>query len=73
MIKGMQKGSFTIEASIWISFLLFMMMTVLRGGIMLFQESKDREICVCLQEMNTVKQFYNYQILREMGEEITDD
>lgn len=71
--KGMQKGSYTIEASIWISSILFMMMGVLELGIDFYQRSKEREPSAYLQELDIVEEFYNYQVLKEVGEEWLDD
>ena len=73
MRKIRQKGSYTIEASIWISFILLMYITVLKGGITLFQQVKQRESLGHLKEMNIVKEFYQYQIAKELGEILKND
>lgn len=68
-----QKGSFTIEAAIWVPVMIFLIMNVVRLGISFFQESVNREAGVRLKELDIVQEFYNYQILGEIGEEILDD
>lgn len=68
-----QKGSYTIEAAIWVPVMIFLIMNVVRLGISFFQESINREAGVRLKELDIVQEFYNYQILREIGEEILDD
>jgi len=73
MRRILQKGSYTIEASIWIPFILFIMMAVLRMGISFFQDSMNRENSSKLQQLDIVSEFYNYQILKEVGEEIRND
>lgn len=73
MLKGMLKGSYTIEASIWISTILFMMMGVLEVGIDFYQRSKEKELSAYSQEVDIVAEFYNYQVLKEVGEEWLDD
>jgi len=74
MIRDKHKGSFTIEASIWCPLLLSMAAYVLQGGIGLYQEIKEnRFFREEIEELNIVQEFYNYQILKEVMEEITDD
>lgn len=73
-MKGVwQKGGFTIEAAIWVPVMIFLIMNVVQLGIHFFEESINREISVRLQKINIVQEFYNYQILGEIGEEILDD
>lgn len=69
----MHKGSFTVEASIYVPMVIFLVMNVLSGGIYFFQESKNREKNIAIEELDIVREFYNYQILGEIGEEIWDD
>lgn len=66
-------GSFTIEATILVPLLLFMMMTTLRIGIAFFQESATRDVYPELEKLDIVAEFYNYQIIGEIGKEIFDD
>lgn len=67
------RGSYTIEAAIYIPIILFMMCQTLQLALGFWQECKEREINECLQEINIVKEFYNYQILEEIGKEFMDD
>ena len=67
------KGSFTVEASIYVPMVIFLVMNVLSSGIYFFQESKNREKNIAIEELDIVREFYNYQILGEIGEEIWDD
>ena len=69
----MHRGSFTVEASIYIPLFLFLIMNVLSLGIVFFQESRTREGNTAIQELDIVQEFYNYQILGEIGEEIWND
>lgn len=67
------RGSYTIEAAIYIPIILFMMCQTLQIGLGFWQESKEREMNKKLQELNVVKEFYTYQILEEVGKELADD
>lgn len=69
----MHRGSFTVEATIYIPLFLFLIMNVLSLGIVFFQESRTREENTAIQELDIVQEFYNYQILGEIGEEIWND
>lgn len=69
----MHKGSFTVEVSIYVPIVLFLIMHVLSTGICFFQESKTREENKAIAELDIVKEFYNYQVLGEIGEEIWND
>lgn len=71
--KRMHKGSFTIEASIYIPILLFLMANVLSIGIHFFQEAKGRSENPEIKCLDIVKEFYNYQILEEIKEEIKEE
>ena len=71
--KRMHKGSFTIEASIYIPILLFLMTNVLSIGIHFFQEAKGRSENPEIKCLDIVKEFYNYQILEEIKEEIKEE
>jgi len=42
-------------------------------GISFFQDSMNRENSSKLQQLDIVSEFYNYQILKEVGEEIRND
>lgn len=67
------KGSYTIEAAIYIPMILFLMFQTLEIAIDYWQESKEREVCESLQELDSVKEFYGYQIIDEVRKEIVDD
>ena len=71
--KRMHKGSFTIEASIYIPILLFLIANVLSIGIHFFQEAKGRSENPEIKCLDIVKEFYNYQILEEIKEEIKEE
>ena len=74
MRKCKHKGSFTIEASIWCPMILSMAAYVLQGGIGLYQEVRDVDFYQEeIQSMDIVEEFYHYQILKEVIEEVTDD
>ena len=66
MKRGMHRGSFTVEASIYVSFILFMVIKVLSMGIVFFQGSGHRELKREIIELDILKEFYNYQILEEI-------
>lgn len=68
-----QKGSFTVEAAIWVPIMVFLIMGTIRIGIYFFEKCMTREGCEVLRELNIVQEFYNYQILGEIKEEIEDD
>lgn len=73
MKKGWKKGSYTIEAAIYIPIIMFMLFQALEIAIDEWQESKEREVCEALLEIDIVKEFYGYQILEEIGKEIEND
>lgn len=73
IIKKYQKGSYTIEAAIYIPIILFMLVQSLEIAIDFWQESRVREVNEELQRIDIVKQFYGYQILDEVRGEILDD
>lgn len=69
----MQKGSFTIEAVIWIPLMLYMMLAVLQEGIQFYKESAEKEISKDVSEWNGVARFYDVWILKEFGEELNSE
>ena len=71
--KKMHKGSFTIEASIYIPMILFLIANVLSIGIHFFQEAKERRENPEIESLDIVKEFYNYQILDDIKEEIKEE
>ena len=72
-LKQMHRGSFTIEASIYVPVMLMLFMTVLSSGICFFEESKEREENRAITELDIVQEFYVYKMLGEIGEEVFGD
>lgn len=68
-----KKGSFTIEASIIIPFVLCIMVYVLQMGIQFYQESIERECMEGVEKWDAVSTFYRIQMLKEMEEEWAED
>lgn len=73
MYKKWKKGSFTIEASILIPFILFLMMTVLRIGIEFYWESAAKNQIQEEVSFDAVSMFYRLQTLEELEEEVIDE
>lgn len=73
MTRKRIKGSYTIEAAIYIPMVLFILFHSLRMGIDYWQRSKEREVSQVLQKLDIVQEFYGYQILEEVGKELEDD
>lgn len=73
MNRIMQKGSFTIEAAVYVPMMMFLVLITLRGGIAFFQESMNRDVYQGLTTMDAVSEFYTYQMIKEVGEEWIDD
>ena len=72
MKRGWKKASFTIEAAIYVPIILFVLFESVNIGLQFFQWSKTREINVRLKEIKVVEEFYAYQILGEMWEEMKE-
>ena len=68
-----QKGSYTIEAAVWVSLLLMMIAMALKSGIFIYTEIVNKGQNEKLQKIDIVQEFYNYQILEEIIQEVTDD
>lgn len=68
-----QTGSFTIEAAIWIPIIFFFIIGTMKIGIVFFQNSIEKEISARIVQLDVVQEFYNYQIVEEIGEEVLDD
>lgn len=66
------KGSYTLEAAIYIPMIMFLLFGSLDLGIQYWQRSKEREISQELQELNILQEFYRYQILEEAGKELNN-
>lgn len=73
IILKKQRGSYTIEAAIYIPIIICMLFQSIGIAIDFWQQSRSREVCEELQTLDIVKEFYGYQILDEIGKEILDD
>ena len=73
MNRCYQKGSFTIEAAILIPLVMFLLMSVMKLGIELYQLSENREPLEKLESWDAVGCFYKIEMLRDAGEEIEND
>lgn len=61
------KGSLTVEASVILPLLLFLLGMAMRGGIELYKEVKETSVLIEQEEqMNTVKSFYQWKILGDI-------
>ena len=67
------KGSYTVEAAIYIPLILFLLFQSLEIAIDFWQESRERTVCEKLQNLEIVSEFYGYHILDETKKEIEDD
>lgn len=65
-----QKGSFTIEAVIWIPLILCMMISVLQEGIDFYREITEKEFSEEIKSWDGVSRFYEAWIIKEVGEEL---
>ena len=65
-----QKGSYTIEAALWIPLLLTVIYISLEMGIDLYQEIKNATYSKRTQSLDIVQEFYNYQVLEEIFQEV---
>lgn len=72
-MKRTLKGSYSIEAAVYIPIILYMLFQSVEIGIDFWQKSKEREVSIWLQELDSVKDFYGYQIIDEIGKEIGND
>ena len=72
-MKKLQKGSFTIEAVLWIPLLLSVMLGALQQGILFYQEFANREISDEVKNWDAVSVFYECYVMKELGEEINDE
>ena len=67
------KGSYTIEAAIYIPMILFLLYQSIGTAIDFWKDSRIREESSCLKELDIVQEFYGYQIMGEIGKELFDD
>lgn len=73
MNKKWKKGSFTIEASIIIPFLLFLMIQILQIGIAFYQQSVTRNIAQEKTEFDAVAVFYQLHMMEKVKGELLDE
>ena len=73
MKKRTYKGSYTIEAAIYIPILMFLFFQCLDVSIDFWMKSKNREVFAELENLNVVKEFYMYQIVEEIEKELGND
>lgn len=71
-LKG-YKGSYTIEAAIYIPLIICMLFQSIGIAIEFWQVSRTRQVFYELQSLNIVEEFYGYQILKDIEKEILDD
>lgn len=67
------KGSFTVEAAIYLPIILFMLIQTVKISIDYLQESRERKVNMMIQDIDVVSEFYGYQIIDDIGKEIMDD
>ncbi len=63
----------TIEASVYIPVIIILLFYVLYIGIGFYQNSKTEGADPVIGELDIVQEFYNYQVIGEVGEEIFGD
>lgn len=73
VMMKMQKGSFTIEASIYVPMILWILLLTMQSAISFYQQSVHREVYAGLEDMQVISEFYTYQIIKEIGEVWVDD
>ena len=67
------QASYTIEAAIYVPMILFLLMQTIDIAIDRWQICREREVYKGLRKLDIVQEFYGYQILEEVREEIVDD
>ncbi len=73
MKRYKMKGSYTLEAAIYIPMIIFLLFQSIQMGIDYWMNSREREINEVLRDLDVVQEFYGYQILEEIGKELEDD
>lgn len=73
IVRVFHRGSFTIEAVIWIPIMVFLLSAIIKLGINFYLESENRTSYSGLLQLDIVQEFYNYQVLEEIGKELLDD
>jgi hypothetical protein len=69
----MQKGSFTIEALIWIPLILCITIGILSEGIAFYEECVKEEISEDVKEWDGVSKFYQVWTMKEVGENLKSE
>ncbi|MEE1079237.1 MAG: hypothetical protein UIC64_09360 [Agathobacter sp.] len=64
------KGSYTLEASVYIPIVIFVMAIAMRLCIVLYQEIRDEREQDEVVNMWVVDEFYTYKLVGKFGEEI---
>ena len=67
-----QKGSFTIEAILWVPLLICLLTGVIKEGILFYEKSVNSEKSKELLEWDVVSKFYEVWMLKEMGEDANE-
>ncbi len=63
-------GSYIVEGSILIPIFIFMLALVMRMGLVLYQEMKSDTSYEAATDMWLVDDFYNYQVVKEVVDEL---
>ena len=63
-------GSYTVEGAIIIPIFIFMMAVVMKLGLLLYQEIKTDTSYETATDMWLVDDFYNYQVVKEVVDEL---
>ena len=63
-------GSYTVEGAIIIPIFIFMMAIVMKMGLLLYQEIKTDTLYETATDMWLVDDFYNYQVVKEVVDEL---
>ena len=71
--SSFRKGSFTIEAVIWVPVLAGLMLAVLQEGITFYEKCVHRECYEELRSWDGVSRFYELWALKELEEGIEDE
>lgn len=69
----MQRGSFTVEAVIWIPLILSMMIGVLYEGIHFYNICVQHETSEQVKNWDSVSRFYDLWGIKELEEERKDE
>lgn len=67
------KGSYTIEAAVWVPLLMLTVLLSLETGIKLYQEIRNHKYSEKIESLDILQEFYNYQVLEEVVQEVEDD